>query len=421
MQSGASAQSSAPTDWVIDRPWAIALLALPLLVFLLSMRSDQPRTVVLGTARFFRPSDSAGGNQRARRLTLSRLLAILALVAGTIGLLGARPSKSGVARESFSVIVDRSPSMYLPVDPTDPKGATRMDRAVEALLGAFWSRAVVGEESTDQPEIDLVWMSGSAGAGSAPVVRALPDGPPPEFLTAPRIPRTEPQFSAFDEQGTVWVTDRRPEFEPKAAGLSASGGPAVPGPVSLTPEGARLWNGRKDGAMQLDASYPRPRVAVAATLNPMLAEFIGLWADARGVLRVTGAAELEVVGTVGEGEEEWSVVAGVPHRMQPGRMEIGGRESLELPEDPAAFAVAWARLLDRALLPSPGVVSLHERSMAGDRATIALPKKPLAVSADTAGAREGRARRTGRRIAAFLALAASLLGLAAAATRGRSL
>jgi hypothetical protein len=38
--------------------------------------------------------------------------------------------------------------------------------------------------------------------------------------------------------------------------------------------------------------------------------------------------------------------------------------------DPAAFAVSWAELLDRAVLPPSGVIELGERLAAGEEASV---------------------------------------------------
>jgi hypothetical protein len=52
-------------------------------------------------------------------------------------------------------------------------------------------------------------------------------------------------------------------------------------------------------------------------------------------------------------------------RAAPGRVEVALDELVLEPGDPALFAVSWAELFDRALLPHPGVVALADRAAAG--------------------------------------------------------
>ena len=70
-------------SWEPTRPWAAVLLLLPLFLLLFSLRRLEQRTVLLGTARFFSGLSEGGGRSSSRRLTASRVLASLALLAAT--------------------------------------------------------------------------------------------------------------------------------------------------------------------------------------------------------------------------------------------------------------------------------------------------------------------------------------------------
>jgi hypothetical protein len=77
-------------------------------------------------------------------------------------------------------------------------------------------------------------------------------------------------------------------------------------------------------------------------------------ADAHGALETWLTGRIE-----GSGAHAVLVSAGA------GRIESAW-STLDAPRgDPAAFAVSWAELLDRVLLPAPGVVALAERQAAG--------------------------------------------------------
>ncbi|MEE2939052.1 MAG: hypothetical protein VX460_01575, partial [Planctomycetota bacterium] len=123
--------SSGP--WEPTRPWAAALLLLPLLLLLLGLRRIEQRTVLLGTARFFSGLAEGSGRNSSRRLTACRLLASLALVAATGASMGWAPRGPGDPEISWLVVVDRSPSMYLEAGAGAAR--SRLDSSLRAARG----------------------------------------------------------------------------------------------------------------------------------------------------------------------------------------------------------------------------------------------------------------------------------------------
>ena len=66
----------------------------------------------------------------------------------------------------------------------------------------------------------------------------------------------------------------------------------------------------------------------------------------------------------------------------PGRVHCPWVSMQDPTGDPAAFAVSWASLFDRASLPPAGVVALAERASAGEEAS-----RPPRRDAETPGSR----------------------------------
>ena len=76
-----------------------------------------------------------------------------------------------------------------------------------------------------------------------------------------------------------------------------------------------------------------------------------------------------------------------------GRVASALARAEELTGDPAALAVSWAELLDGALLPATGVVSLDERGAAGEARVVAPRHEPPRESAVRAAGSEAEIRR----------------------------
>ena len=379
-----------PWGIVLERPWAAALYLLPLLVFLLSLRRDQPREVLLGTARFFPPGETTSGARSKRQLTPDRIAAIVALVCAVTALLGPKPMPKKHGRDAFALLVDRSPSMYLEHDSLSGDADRRIDVAIEMALAAI----------EDHPtEVDVVWLDDGIEVGTG--VDA-----PVELLEPPRIPREEPVFEAFDRDGVIWVTDALRASRREFAGVAASGGAVVPGPVAVTSSGTLAWNG-VGRVVDAGSDAPRARVRIAPDVDPLFARFVELWARERGLL---------VTSDIGEEDVELEVVSASATALEarPGIAEVGPSVRQSALDDPAAFAVTWSKRLDGALLTPRGVVSIDERRSAGAEPRIELPAHGLARSLLSNEAAERRALRSHRAIALGLALSAALLGALAA-------
>lgn len=369
------------------RPLGLLALVLPLVVLLASLRRERPEPVVTGTfALWARLASAAGGERSRRRVPPARWLMIAALALGAVALGGPREPRSAAVRR-LRVLVDRSPSMYLPCT-----GAEDDERAMTRLASAL---ARLDVWLAEQPSgIELEWCD--AAEPARVVARgALPDAwrRPPARV---RCEGPEP-WAGQDRRGVLWLTDQAP-VEPRHAGLCASGGAPVPGPVAWTDTEELSW----DGATLVRRPLPGERsVAIRGELPTWLRAFVLAWAAERG-LRPTEAAAGATDGTalllevraVAAGPEQFVRAARdgwwiegearaaplldeVPCRRwldagelpvvtyAPGRVWIG-LAGEELPGgDPAAFAVSWSDLLDGACVAPAEVVALDERRSAG--------------------------------------------------------
>lgn len=336
-------------EWT--RPLGLLALALPIAVLLASRLLARPAEIATGTLDVWKRVLAA----RPRDATRSRLrippavwLLAVGLALGALALAGPRRPTS--ASRELRVLVDRSPSMGLPLGT-----GTRRDRAVAM------ARAWIGENA---PGASVEWLERRDSFG-------------------PEDDRAE----------TLWVTDAAPRPPPQRAGFVASGGDAVPGAIAVDGTTRFDWDG--DRIVEVPGAAPKRRVGVSGALPKPIADVLAAWAEARGAIVGEGGDSL-VLATSGSGprrdvqvaRDGWSaraVAAGAPsalatwledaeHRAlvsyAPGRIE-SSIVSMSDPEgDPAAFAVSWARLFDDAVLAPPGVVELGERRGAGKEAIV---------------------------------------------------
>ncbi|MEM9380754.1 MAG: hypothetical protein AAGB93_12450 [Planctomycetota bacterium] len=417
--------------WELARSPALALLVLPIALVVLSFRKDVPRVVVLGTTRFFGDEEAAGADRARRRLTASRLAALLAMLLGTIAAAGPRPVPGADPPEVFVARVDRTPSMFLPIDPARPGGARRIDAAVGRARDWLRERDAGGARSL------VRWTDAGGAATDAPPL-SPEASPPAALLEPPRAPAPEPLWRGVDRPGALLVTDAAPGLELRHAGLFTSGGPAVPGPVAADAEGLLEWNGEDGAPLARRPGGPRLTLRVEAAAAGPFAELARLWAEERGIagaqdgrragLVVSGpdtegversleagrdgwAATAVVLGrpTVAAGFDPWLVAAdGTPLvTVRPGEVRVHASALDVVSRDDAAFAVSAARMLDGALLPPPEVVSLEERRAAGSARSEPLRTPPERVPAVDVEARV-RAERGRRAETWFAALAAAL-------------
>ncbi|HEX6886311.1 MAG TPA: hypothetical protein VF530_23250 [Planctomycetota bacterium] len=417
----------------LARPAAAwALLLGPALLLLVRVLARPPEAVT-GTLALWRALPEArAGRAGHARFPLWALLAALALTLGALAWLGPRP-RGARAPRAWSVVVDRSPSLGLAYAPAAPE--TRLARALAA--------AEAWLAGTLEPDETVRWVS----PGRAPLVLARGARPPEEWLACDGA---EPDWDVFDAPGTLWVTDREPPGARRAAGLFASGGPAVPGAIALEGAASVWW---EEGRLALRARPVPPAVRVlepaGEPLPEVLARLLGAWCDARGFAlvrapapdellelalapgpaaaeslrfgrdgwRATGRAAALAPLAAGSAGEDWlqAVAAdGTPRvlvRARTGRVDVALHE-LGTPEgDPAAFALSWTRLLEGSCRLPADVVPLAERAAAGEERHLA-PALP---------ARHPDARAAlGPALDAGLALAAGLVAALAFLLRARA-
>lgn len=418
----------ADLEWA--RPGGLWALALPVIVLLLVRLLARPAAQFTGTLALWSRLEQASiarGARSHRRIPPAVWLLALALSFGALALAGPRlPSEK--EQRVWYVIVDRSPSMYLPSE-----GGTRIVRALTLARDALQRLVLAGDR--------VQWIAPNGTAGEIVIARE----PPEEWLRAPHLPRPEPGWSDQDREGVLWVTDRAPTRLPRHAGLLASGGAAVPGPVSAQGTTRFDWNG--EALVEVPGGAPARRVARTGTPPPILASMLDTWATARGwsldpassseiglevrTIRTAAGAEKqaidagrdgwsargEMTSTASSGDAEGALelwlaarVAGDPSRrlalvtFGPGRIESAWSAMEDPRGDPAAFAVSWAELFDRAALPASGVVELSERLDAGAPQVIE-PRASISL--------EDRERRALATWDAALALLACILSVAA--------
>lgn len=401
------------------RPLALGLLLVPFALLLLVRRARAARREHTGTLPLWRAIADASatrGGARERRMPPGLLLLCAALVAGAVALAGPRTGP-GPAR-LHRLVLDRSPSMFL-------EDGARMVRAVDA------ARAYL--EHATQAADQVRW---STWDGAAFVDHDGPE-PPPAWLRGPAV--DAPPWELVDQPGTLWVTDAPPQLEREFAGLCSSGAASSPGPIASFAGTETHWT--DGGLVDVEASDVRT-LALVGDLPEAVADLARLWARARGLALASGSGDLVVAGGadgadgagVAEPEDVEAAGAGWSARgparrllpapddlprsrtwlaaddgralvaWRPGRVEVAWSGSLEIEGEPAAFAVAWSRLFDRALPAPVGVTPLAERRTAGEART----EPPRQSAAWGSNERDG-----GHDLAPWLAALAGLLALVA--------
>jgi hypothetical protein len=397
-------------EWA--RPLGLAALFSVPVVWWLASRSARPPRVSTGTLEVWRevtrtqPSEIE--TRRATSLALWCLLASLAC--GALALAGPREVGASSA-VTWRVVVDRSPSMYLPIDGAG--GATRLARA---LATAREQLAAVMRDGDD-----VEWVAADGSFSSLNHSAA----PPQDWLTAPAFPHAAPRFELFDRPGVLFVTDAPPQPEPRHAGWCASGGDAVGGVVACTHSLDFSWapgQASEPAVAAVDDSRWFARWPAFENAAPSLRSVFEAWSAARSVERIEArsgsAATSARIGLelsspldgelvdVRAGRDGWSLrgkaraVRARPDepseswlsarradgslidvvRWRPGRIEIGLGDVSAPEGDSAAFAVSWAKLFDGAMLPPAEVIAIDERQAAG-RASSRAPRRPEASGA----------------------------------------
>jgi hypothetical protein len=380
-------------EWT--RPLGLLALALPIALLLASRLLARPVAVATGTLDLWRRVAAARARAPSRsRRRVPPALWLLAAGLGLGALALAGPRTPGRAARELRVLVDRSPSMELPLG-----SGTRRERAV-ALARA--------------------WIDSNLPAGSR----------------VEWIDRAGPFEPGDDRPDTLWVTDAAPQPPPERAGFVASGGGAVPGPIAVQGSTRYDW----DGERIVEAPGAAPQRTVAATGLPLpIADVLAAWVEARGaalthgddpgaslVVRTSQAVDRRDLEIGRDGWSARAVAAGSAatrtmwledgdHRaivaFAPGAIESAIVSMEEPLGDPAAFAVSWAKLFDEAVLAPAGVVELAERRAAGGEAL----RAPAPAPAELAGA----ARNSWELLAAAAAAGCTILAFAWAGRHAR--
>jgi hypothetical protein len=424
---------SGAIEWA--RPlWGWSLI-LPLVLLVWLRLSHRPPSVVTGTLKLWK--QVAEHSPRSARVVQRGTppwvwFCAAALLFGILGLMGPRLHKETPPRR-FAVVVDPSPSMdlaYLEQAGYASGGEpTRRDRALERA--SAWLEA----NASDRDRVRWVLF------GEDPV--ELSAGIVPESVQRSRRLAKTPDWTLFDQPGTLFVTDRKPTGALESAGFAASGGEAVFGTIAV--EGRERIDWYAEGWRTIPDGAPARAVVLESSFDPVpevLERIVAVWADTRGIAH-PGQGDAEVVLRLrfesGRGGGEFDVQRdGWRARVRGGALEPGAGaeemnwlavrdadgaalfslvraapgvirlaiESMEEPTgDPAHFALSWGRLFDRWCLPPAGVVALQEREAAGP-ASFREPAPALPLEADESSGRPADAEDLDAWLAGFAAILA---------------
>jgi len=391
-------------------PGFLALLALPLAALWLGARGGAVLALVTGTLESWRAAERNRPAQERRRRRLPPALVCLATALVFAALALARPERvSATAPRRITLVVDRSPSMYLV-----EQGRTRLERALEPLRKWAATELRAGDElvriDDDQP------LGRSLGADQFPPSPAAPD------------------WARYDRSDALWVSDRFDAL-PRYAGFSASGGGAVPGPIARDGTARLDWDGAH--VVRVEGAFKAAELAccVDPSLPELLRELARLWAEQRTLSVHDTPSQSDLIafqlvragesrpadlardgwsahGRVGAplaaavGETTWLAADGPCVLAAPGLVRCSIVALEEPSGDPAAFAVSWGALFDSVLRDPAGIVPLGERTPRGQPAW-------RAPQGSTAGGRGDE-----RPLGAWCALLAALLALGAWVLRG---
>jgi hypothetical protein len=315
-----------------DRPWALVLLVVPLVVTILALQARRAPRASTGTLDVWRqvPADAARAPVRRARPPWALLLLVGSLCAGCLALAGARaPAR---AEPRWTVLLDRSPSMY-----ALSGGQTALERALEALR----------QRHPGPCEFRLV----SGSFVSAPV-----EGVPAAWLVRPLGDWDEPEWQRWDEPGVLWVTDMA-RANPTRAGLLAVGGDVDA--TLVTAERAGLYvDPRLKGSLfgELALAWCAARgVPWTASRDEALHSILAAGDQPAGRVRceergwsLEGVART-LAPRIDEPSEDWLVCGGQSVvRARPGLVEVAWEGSPLLVGDDVEFALAFSRRLDRA-------------------------------------------------------------------------
>ncbi|HUR27842.1 MAG TPA: hypothetical protein VM509_06630, partial [Planctomycetota bacterium] len=367
------------SGWLFAHPAALSGLLLVPLLWWRARAGAPPRvqwTAALALWRRALPVEATEGATRRSAISWSLAAALCAVTFAVLALADPQRTPSRAMAERWTLVLDRSPSMFLPV-PEAAGDVTRLQRAVELAV-------TLCERFRIAPEARSWTTYAFDGAHATDGAR-----PPAAWLTRAWGPGASTPWLALDAPGHVFVTDCAPELPPARAGLVHSGAAPVHGPVADQGERCLEWDG-----VQLQArawTTPRPGLHLGARLPEDLALLARLWSEQRG-LDLVGDADraclrIEPVARSGSPERTgrlegpgWSVDARSPQiepeagftsfasfragdgerfpavQWRPGSIHVAPSLISAEQADSAVFSVSWAELFDRARLPDPEVV-----------------------------------------------------------------
>ncbi len=419
------------SGWWFAHPAALwMLLALPFLWW--RARAGRPAAVQwTGSLALWRRAlqpQSLSGARSQRGVPWSLIAGLLAAVLAIVALADPQHANARTRNLRWSLILDRSASMFLPVSDA-PAQTSRIERAVE-LAVALCEKSGVEAAARD-------WITyGFDGVHASPGAR-----PPTEWLAREWGPGIETPWQRLDTPAHVWISDCKPDSLPLRAGLVHAGAAPIHGPIADLGARCLTWDGEQFA--EQDWSLPRTGLFLAKDLPTDVATLASVWAQERHLslvsegeaacLRIaridTASGSNETSGRVIA--DDWAVDAKAIRPMAtaglaswaefkepggerfPGVLWRPGKIHLALTSlsceqaDPAVFSVAWAKLFDRARLPEPEVVGLLERRSSG----------PVSVRAPR-GVADADAFAAIVSAAPWCALLASLLVLVALALSG---
>jgi hypothetical protein len=377
------------SGWSLATPNALwLLLALPVLWWR-ARTSEAPASEWTGSIALWRSVSSpvsTAGTRRSSGVPWPLVAALFAFTLAVLALADPRQSAT-VARDlKWRLVLDRSPSMFLPLGPVGA-AAPRIERAVELAI-----------ELCERSQVEAPSREWTIYAFDG-VHSALGARPPQAWLSGEWGPAAATPWQQLDLPSCVWISDTEPAFVPQRAGLVRCGAEPIPGPVADLGDRSLSWDGEQ--LVEAPWTAPRSSLFLSADLPSDIDALARLWAGDRKLpvvsdstatcLRVARSAPIEGA-TEKAGRliaDGWSVdaqglqpkiaadfatwaefegpegqrFAGV--RWRPGSIEVALASLAAEQADPAIFSVSWTQLFDRARLSEPAVVELSERRSAG--------------------------------------------------------
>ncbi len=151
--------------WEWTRVWALAGLALPVALLLFAaFAREEPLRQPTGLLDLWRELEltrpERSGRASRRRPSVALLLACLALAAASLAIAEPRRVNSATSSRQLVLVVDASPSMFLPLEPGSP--TTRVESALSR------ARTWLAEVDPDPRAVEWRRVAGAGVLKSAP-------------------------------------------------------------------------------------------------------------------------------------------------------------------------------------------------------------------------------------------------------------